>query len=105
MKDYKDKPMGGSDRTPLPCGNHKVKITEVYPDGNLQLTGAKGTATLPKHKIKQVYHNAMGGKSTAEQRNQFADSLALDVELAIKVAPQTGKDGKRYDNVVEAKLE
>ena len=103
---YQDKPMGGSDRKNLPCGNHKVEITQVYPDGNLELTGAKGTVTLPKHRVKQVYHNALGGKSTAGQRNQFADSLALGAKLAIKIAKQvSAKDGNSYDNVVEAKLE
>lgn len=95
--------MGGSDRTPLPCGNHKVKITQVYPDGNLELTGAKGTATLPKHRVKQVYHNAMGGKTTADTRNQFLDSLEVGTKLAIVIENELGKDGKNYDNVVEAK--
>ena len=101
---YKHTPMGGSDRTRLPRGNHKVEITQVYPEGNFELTGAKGTATLPKHRVKQVFHNAMGGKTTTETRNQFLDSLAVGMKLTVKVAEETSeKDGKNYDNVVEAK--
>ena len=104
MDTYKDNPMGGSDRIALPCGKHTVTITQVYPDGNLELTGAKGTITLPKHRVKQVYHNASKGKSTVAERTAFADALDTDVSLAIIVAPQVGKDGKTYNNVVEAKL-
>jgi len=104
MDTYNDNPMGGSDRIALPSGKHNVKITQVYPDGNLELTGAKGTITLPRHRVKQVYHNATNGKSTVAERTAFADALDTDVSLAILVAPQVGKDGKTYNNVVEAKL-
>lgn len=92
----------GSSKPQLGVGKHNVELSIVYPDGNYGFENAKGRASMPHWKLRQVLAQTHNDPSFSRaETTKFADKLKVGTKLTIEIEQVKNDDAPKgyYEEV------